>query len=620
MQKIEDVIETINKSNYFDAWSEVFLGANAARDWSYLLENRESADIYDRLGERLHKHNVPYVIVSEYISEFFRYYDQYDDYHDIKNRIAEAYLNKKLQNDSELISQEINKKLSISLHEKKDLINAHLIWMQNFISTIIGKPKYFELDPTKCFVGKWILGEGAEDLPPKIRDLHVNLHAMAQSALRMYARNDYAYFLLLYMDILMSSYQIRDIIMNIYFAKRLTSIYEDPLTKEGNYFQLRIDMQNQTQAQTLIILNIKEFTKINLLYGHDCGDRIIKQVFERIPKIVDVIHIYRVYGDEFAIIIPSKNKMNVLKSIKIELEETEFYVNNEMISLSFYGSVATTCTDALERCEYGLMVSKNNLGEISDVDIIDDNILQSYADNITISQEMRLAFMDSRIIPYFQPIMDIKTGQITKYEALMRVIDRNGNILAPNKFLGVLQEMYLYPEVTKLMIKKTFEIFENNNLEFSINLSFADIINMDTEAFIIAILKKYPEVASRCTFELLETETIHNHVEVLEFFDLLHHHGVSIALDDFGVGYSNYETIFKFDIDYIKIDGSLTESMLESERSKVLIESIITVGKKLNAKLIVEFVSSKELFDAISVMDVDYVQGYYIGKPQKDLL
>ena len=620
MQKIEDVIETINKSNYFDAWSEVFLGANAARDWSYLLENRESADIYDKLGERLHEHNVPYVIVSEYISEFFRYYDQYDDYHDIKNRIAEAYLNKKLQNDSELISQEINKKLSISLHEKKDLINAHLIWMQNFISTIIGKPQYFELDPKKCFVGKWILGEGAEDLPPKIRQLHINLHAMAQSALRMYARNDYAYFLLLYMDILMSSYQIRDIIMNIYFAKRLTSIYEDPLTKEGNYFQLRIDMQNQSQAQTLIILNIKEFTKINLLYGHDCGDRIIKQVFERIPKIVDVIHIYRVYGDEFAIIIPSKNKMNVLKSIKIELEETEFYVNNETISLSFYGSVATTSTDALERCEYGLMVSKSNLGEISDVDSIDDNILQSYADNITISQEMRLAFMDSRIIPYFQPIMDIKTGQITKYEALMRVIDRNGNILAPNKFLGVLQEMYLYPEVTKLMIKKTFEVFENNHLEFSINLSFADIINMDTEAFIIAILKKYPDVASRCTFELLETETIHNHVEVLEFFDLLHHHGVSIALDDFGVGYSNYETIFKFDIDYIKIDGSLTESMLESERSKVLIESIITVGKKLNAKLIVEFVSSKELFDAVSIMDVDYVQGYYIGKPQKDLL
>ena len=103
-------------------------------------------------------------------------------------------------------------------------------------------------------------------------------------------------------------------------------------------------------------------------------------------------------------------------------------------------------------------------------------------------------------------------------------------------------------------------------------------------------------------------------------FDLLHSYGVKIALDDFGVGYSNYETIFKFDIDYIKIDGSLTESILTSDRSLVLIESIITVARKLNAKLIVEFVSSEEIFNVMSKMDIDYIQGYHIGKPKSSLL
>ena len=157
------------------------------------------------------------------------------------------------------------------------------------------------------------------------------------------------------------------------------------------------------------------------------------------------------------------------------------------------------------------------------------------------------------------------------------------------------------------MIKKTFEIFKDNKFEFSINLSFADIVDLDTEGFIIAMLKRYPETAKRCTFELLENEAIHNHKEVCNFFDLLHTYGVKIALDDFGVGYSNYDTIFKFDIDYIKIDGSLTESILTSSKSLVLVESIITVAKKLDAKLIVEFVSSKEIYNVVSKLDIDYI-------------
>ncbi|MFT5659745.1 MAG: diguanylate cyclase (GGDEF)-like protein [Sulfurimonas sp.] len=620
MRKVCDVIEIIKDSNYFDAWKEVFLSETAVSEWQYLLDNRDSKHVYDALGDKLHSNNVPYVIVTEYISEFFRYYDKYDDYHDIKNNVAEAYLKKKLKSDCELISQEINKKLSIPLLEKKDLINAHLHWMQNFISTIVGTPKFFQLDPRRCFVGLWILEENIEDLHPTVAQLHTNLHAMAQSALRMYSRNDYAYFLLLYLDILMSSYQIRDIIMNIYFTKRLNSIYEDPLTRAGNYFQLRMDMQSQTEPTTLLILNIKEFSKINLLYGHDVGDIIIKEVFEYIPEIVQVTDMYRIYGDELAIIFPLEDKEKNIKYIKHKLEEKEFRIDEDVITLSFYGSLSSTSSDALERCEYGLMLSKNNLGEISDVDIIDDSVLQRYADNITLSQELRLAFMDNRIVPYFQPIMDLDTGKIIKYEALMRVIDIHSNILEPASFLEVLQEMYLYPEVTKLMIKKTFEVFENSDLQFSINLSFADIINLDTEAFIIAILKQYPDAASRCTFELLENEAIHNHVEVIDFFELLHAYGVTLALDDFGVGYSNYETIFKFDIDFIKIDGSLTQSILTNERSRVLMESIVTVAKKLDAKLIVECVSSKELLDEISKMDVDYVQGYYIGKPQEGLL
>ncbi len=620
MSGIVDVIKTIKDSNYFDAWKDILLSEAVLEEWYSILNNDASDELYSRLGARLYFKKVPYVIVSEYVDEFFRYCRMHHDSYEIKNKIARAYLNNKLKDDNELIEKELSKKLSITLESKRDLINAHLKWMQSFIANIIDKPEFFELDSKKCFVGKWIVEEGSENLPLKIDELHKNLHSMANSAIRMHKREDYAYFLLLYLDILMSSYQIRDLIMNLYFSRRITTIYQDPLVQCGNYFQLRHDIEHQDAQQTLLILNIKEFSKINLLYGHDSGDKVIKEVFDSLSEYKGIVNVYRIYGDEFAILLSSQVKENIAKNLKVTLEKKEFAIEEDIITLSFYGSISTTSNNALEKCEYGLMVSKSKYGEVINVDTVSDDILKSYADNITIAQELRLAFMDNRIIPFFQPIYELNSGKITKYEVLMRVEDIHANILVPGQFLDVLQEMYIYPEVTKSIIKKSFEIFVDNDLEFSINLSFADIINLDTEAFIIAILEQYPDVASRCTFELLENEAIHNHQEVSEFFNLLHSHGVKIALDDFGVGYSNYETIFKFDIDYIKIDGSLTESILTNSRSMVLMESIITVAKKLDAKLIVEFVSSKELFNRVSEMDVDYVQGYYIGKPSKDLL
>lgn len=437
-----------------------------------LLEHKDTDEFYNLLADKLHEKNVPYVIVTEYIDEFFRYLKDYSvDQHRIKNKIAQAYLAKKLKSDYKLIEQDISKKLSITLETKRDLINAHLRWMQAFIMTVIDKPQDLELDATRCHVGRWLIEDNLDTDDSKINKLHQNLHAMAQSALRMYRRKDYAYFLLLYLDILTSSYQIKDLIMNIYFARRITSIYLDPLSNQANYFQLKHDIPKHDSNYSLFMFNMKEFSKINLLYGHEAGDKIIKRIMEIVLRLDDITQVYRIYGDEFAILFPTKKRENIVRRLKSNLEEHEFRANDSDISLSFYASVALVTPHVLERCEYGLMVSKKHHGIITDVDAIDDNVLHSYAQNITLSQQLRLAFMDNRIFPYFQPIYNVKTGEITKYEALMRIEDLDGKILAPGEFLDVLQGMYIYPEVTKLMIKKTFETFKDSDYEFSINLS-----------------------------------------------------------------------------------------------------------------------------------------------------
>jgi len=609
----------MRESNYFDAWYDVLLGENSCLEWELILHDIQNSELYNELSQKLYEHNIPYVIVSEYIDEFFRYCKQNKNRHEIKNNIAQAYLGQKLSDDSRLLSEEINKTLSVSLESKQELINAHMNWMQHFINTVLGTPQYFELDPRKCFVGKWLIEE-AQNVPKSLVEQHRNLHSMAQSALRMYKNEDYAYFLLLYTDILSSSYKIRDTIMNIYFARRLTSIFQDPVTNKANYFQLRHDVGQHQERNSILMFNIKEFKKMNLLYGHDVGDKIIKTVAELSDSIKNVLSVYRIYGDEFVILFSNDNKNQILKDFKNKLLNYEFNIENQTFSLSFYGSVAKLSQHVLEHCEHGLMLSKEHYGDIVDVNSIDKEIFSKYTNEISFSQQLKLAFLDNRIFIHFQPIFDFKKSVISKYEVLMRIKKLDDTLMYPAEFLNVLKEMYLYPEVTKMIVKKSFEFFKDESYEFSVNLSYADIVNEDTKAFILEILKENKETASRCTFELLEYDAVLNFEAVGDFFDDLHSFGVSIALDDFGVGYSNYDTIFKFDIDFIKIDGSLVESIVTSDKSRVIVESIVTVAKKMNAKVVVEFVSSKEIFDEVSKMNVDFAQGYFIGKPSKDLM
>lgn len=616
--EILKVIQIMKRSNYFISWNDLLLDDSLVHEWKYILTHSDDSKAYTGLASVLHDHSVPFVIVNEYIDEFFRYFQHYEHAHRMKNKIAEAYLNKKLSHDKKLIEKELNKNVSVLLESKKELINAHMKWMKCFINTVISAPEYFELDYTKCYVGKWLLKEN-NNVKGALFEQHMNLHSMARSALRMYKQKDYAYFLLLYNDILTVSYQIRDTISHIYMTKSLTSLLKDPLSGQANYFQLDHDIQKNSDENSILIFNIQEFKKINLLYGHRTCDQIIKEIGTLIEALEDTVQTYRIYGDEFAVIFKTKDQSKFITSFNNKFKEHNFHAGDKTIFLSFYGSYSKISDHVLEYCEYGLMLSKKSYGEFIDINNINRDQFLEYANQVTFSQKLKLAFLDNRILTYYQPIMDLKSGKVTKYEVLMRVKDINGEILTPITFLDILKKMYMYPEVTKRIIQNSFQFFKDNTYEFSVNISYADIMNENTKAFILKVLKENIEIAKRCTFEILEHEAILNESGVISFFEEIHSHGVRIALDDFGVGYSNYDTIFKYDIDYIKIDGSLVQSILTSEKSKTFVESISEIAKKMGAKVILEYVSSEEIYNTIVKMDVDYAQGYYIGKPSAEL-
>ncbi len=245
------------------------------------------------------------------------------------------------------------------------------------------------------------------------------------------------------------------------------------------------------------------------------------------------------------------------------------------------------------------------------------NIEHEYEQNLKWTKKIKDAIKNDRIVPLFQPIVHTQTKEIVKYEALIRMIDENGEYISPYYFLELAKKNKLYPQLTKIMLTKTFEKFKTRNSQVSINLSVEDILNESVHDTILEKLYEY-KLGDRVVFELLESEGIENFVEVKEFIEEVKQTGAKISIDDFGTGYSNFEYLMKLNVDYIKIDASMIKDIDTNRNSQMVTETIIDFAKKMNIKTVAEFIHSEDVYQVIKKMGITYAQGYYFGEP-KDL-
>lgn len=223
---------------------------------------------------------------------------------------------------------------------------------------------------------------------------------------------------------------------------------------------------------------------------------------------------------------------------------------------------------------------------------------------------------NSNIEPYIQGIFDTKTLKIKKYESLMRLVDSNSKeVFSVFPYLEISKKIKLYEKMMKIMVDKTFALFSNQDIEFSINLSYEDIANEAFMKFLYEKINSYKN-PKNIIFEILESDFIEDFSVVKEFTTYVRTKGCKIAIDDFGSGYSNMENILKLKPEIIKIDGSLIKNINLSEESKTIVKNIVNMAKELNAKTVAEYVHSKEVFDIVKNMNIDFLQGFYLSEPK----
>jgi PAS domain S-box-containing protein len=239
--------------------------------------------------------------------------------------------------------------------------------------------------------------------------------------------------------------------------------------------------------------------------------------------------------------------------------------------------------------------------------------------NIETLRTLRIALDKNNLISYFQPIVNNHTRQVEKYESLVRLVDENGVIQSPAKFLEIAKKGRYYTQITKTVLENSFKVLEETDKEISINLSALDIESEAIQKSIVHLLQLHKEDAKRVVFELLESEDVKDFNAVIQFIKQVKPLGVKIAIDDFGTGYSNFQRLLQYEPDLLKIDGSLIQDIMTNELSRNIVETIVLFAQKQKIKTVAEFVENEEIFNIVKEIGIDYSQGYAFGKPEEYL-
>jgi PAS domain S-box-containing protein len=386
------------------------------------------------------------------------------------------------------------------------------------------------------------------------------------------------------------------------------------------------DAIKSSQEPVLIYLKLDKYDMIEEFYDYETVENIQQKAFLHLETNFSQLYefevLYKLGNGEYAFIIDkSKYLQNIDKFIE-EIQQYQETIRDDKISLdnieynlAVIISLSYEKDKILESVKLGIKSLLKNKKDF----IIANNLAKIEQKNMQKNMQtiymIKQAIEESKIISYFQPIIDNETQKIVKYESLVRLIDNTGTVLAPFFFLETAKKSDQYAKITNIVLEHSFTILRNCNYDISINLSALDIEQKATREKILELLETHKINASRVVFELLEDESIKDLKIVKEFISNVKLYGVKIAIDDFGAGYSNYERLLEYQPDILKIDGCLIRDIETNSYSHSVVKSIVTFAKEQNIQTVAEFIENEAIFNIVKKLGVDFSQGYYFGKP-----
>lgn len=386
---------------------------------------------------------------------------------------------------------------------------------------------------------------------------------------------------------------------------------------------------------TLLYLDLDRFKEVNDTFGHAKGDQLLIDVAHRLSECVRQSDtVARLGGDEFTLIISELDDVEQINKTAIERIATKilyqlsrpFKLDNELVyitaslGIAFYPEDASDSNELFKAADQAMYAAKKqgkNCFQYFSTDMQKEALAR-----IQMVNELHTAINEQQFGLVYQPIIELKTGIISKAEALIRWNHPTKGLVRPDEFIPTAEDTGLICEIGDWVFKQVAQqaaIWRMTlDPHFQLNINTSPIQYLRSNSFLgnwIKYLNEYKVPGEALTIEITERILMDSDSAISKKLINFQSLGMDIALDDFGMGYSSLSYIKKFDIDYLKIDKSFVKNITTSINDKVLCEAIVAMAHKLGIKVVAEGIETEGQRRCLKDIGCDYGQGYLFSKP-----
>ncbi|MDX1452156.1 MAG: EAL domain-containing protein [Oleiphilaceae bacterium] len=398
-------------------------------------------------------------------------------------------------------------------------------------------------------------------------------------------------------------------------------------TDFDNKVRRLVRARSAIQSLTVLMINLDRFRDINCAIGHESGDIVIKMIANRLASMLEKQPLFHIGTDEFAILLENVGEAETLSLIStiqqrmarpIELEGNPISIHMTY-GIAVYPEHAADFKLLMQKADVALNQAKQ-LGK--NVHIYDGDKDLYNSRRLSMMNELRRAISADELVLFYQPKVDLRSGNVEGVEALVRWIHPIHGFTPPDQFIPLAEQTGLMEDLTDWVLRQAAQQCADwsarnvgGGLSVAVNLSTLNLLEAGFAHKVKTICSEAGTHPAQLHLEITESVIMGNIDMTLGALEQLHKMGFRIDLDDFGTGYSSLSYVKNLPVDAIKIDRSFIKDIDQDEHDVQIVQSIIELGHSLNLKLIAEGAENQEAVDMLRRLGCDSVQGYFFSRP-----
>lgn len=385
----------------------------------------------------------------------------------------------------------------------------------------------------------------------------------------------------------------------------------------------------------LLTIDLDNFQDINDSCGHKVGDIILRKVAATLRELTKNIDstshtiTARLGGDEFAIIlrnideegaiILSERIIKSLNAISHLKRQVSFNLSSS-IGIATFLIAANNSTELLSNANYARNLAKIDGRNQYHIFQAEHSHLEQTHHRMIWRERIESALKNDRFVLLYQPILSIQENKISHYETLIRMQDESEELVSPASFIHIAEQFGLIQQIDSFIIataiaKQGALIQQGHDVTLTINLSAKAFDDAELFTKISQAIQLNNANPEHLVFEITETGAVSNIATAEEMMTKIKSLGCQFALDDFGIGFSSFHYLRKLPVDFVKIDGSFVTDLANNSDNEILVRALSKVAIGFNKQTVAEFVDNRQTLDILKQANINYAQGYFIGKP-----